>query len=409
MLALPAMAQRLEQSPNDTSALRESIAAIVNENVITQSELMERFKLTLISSNLPDEPAVRRQFLPKILETLVDEEIQLQEASRLGITVDDTEVDMALQKIAADNRIDGDLRTYIAAQGGSIRALEHQTRAGLSWLKIIQRDLRPRVDVTDDEVEALIERQRSRSGQQEILVSEIFLSTDNAADAPKAEQFATRMREQLNQGAPFSALARQFSQGVGAAQGGDLGWIAEGQLPAELDQALQAAQDGELVGPIASPNGFHILLRRQSRVVKAGDAAETSVAMLQLMADGSDQAALIAQANHIRDSMKGCEDMATKILVWPEWRLNTLDDQLMSRLPKWVTPIAALQKLGEWSAPIPTNKGLAMLMVCARNAPQGPDREMIANALGTEKLEKLARRHLRDLKRATTIDLRWQG
>ncbi|MBI1272611.1 MAG: hypothetical protein GC131_00800 [Alphaproteobacteria bacterium] len=409
--ALPgrALAQRVDELPGAQSYLSDRIAAIVNDSAITGSDVENRYHLALVSSGMTESAEARKRIMPQVIQSLIDEQIQMQEARRLDITIGTADVDQALEKIAADNGITTGMRLFLASQGVSPATLEDQVRASLSWVKVVQRTLRPRVEIGDDEVDAVIDRMRASSGKQEYLVSEIFLPNDNPAEEAQAQAFAEQIKKQIDQGAPFVAVARQFSQGTGAMNGGDLGWIQQGQLPGEIDSALKTMNEGEIAGPIKTSSGFHIIAVRSIRTINIGEPGEAAASVAQISAQVTppqDRAAVMEQAKTIRTALVGCTDLEKRLSGYSGWRYQNMGQHKLDEFPEWLAEIVNTQKIGEASAPVPTGAGITMFYVCNRAVPDSVDRDAIANAIGLERLENLARRKLRDLKRAAYIDIR---
>jgi len=419
LLAAPAWAQRVDQAAGlapAASAYQDRIAAVVNDNVISTSDIEARMRLAFLSSGLPDTLEVRRHILPQILRGLVDEQLQSQEAKRLDISVSKEEIDKALQHIAEDNHIPGgDMRGYLQSKHASPAALEQQIRAGLMWNKVIQRELRPRVDVGDDEIEAAIARIRANAGKHEFLVSEIFLSVDNAKDEDQVKQVAENLVMQIKKGANFGAVARQFSQSTGAASGGDIGWIQQGQLAAELDKALLNMQAGEVVGPLRSPNGYHILALREKRTISLGsDPKDITLDLQQLfrpLANKGEQAAAAAESQQLRSTITDCAKLPRQLASnFPAWHAQETKGVNLTQAPAWLSDKVRDVPVGKGVDALASDKGLLVVYVCARHVPAATDskldREAIAAGIGTEKLELQARRLQRDLRRAAYIDLR---
>jgi peptidyl-prolyl cis-trans isomerase SurA len=416
LAATPALAQRVSQLPGMSPAsasTEDRIAAVVNDGVITTSDIEARMKLAFLSSGLPDTPEVRQHILPQILRGLVDEQLQMQEAKRLDITVPKEEIDKTLQHIAEDNHIPGDMRSFLKQKGGSPEALEQQIRAGLSWNKVIQRELRPRVDVGDDEIEAAIARIRANAGKQEFLVSEIFLAVDNPKDENQIKQVAENLVKQIKGGANFAAVARQFSQSTGAASGGDIGWIQDGQLASDLNQSLRSLQPNEIAGPVRSANGSHILAMREKRTItlNANGNQETTLDMQQAFRatpPKSDASAALQEAQQLHAAVNDCASLPSRVKEkFPAWHLQTTDGVKLSEAPAWLADKVRDLAVGKGSEIFKTNKGLLIVFVCGRHVPDGKvDRDAIAASIGTDKLELQARRLQRDLRRAAYLDIR---
>lgn len=412
--ATPAWAQRVSQLPGlsaSASGSQDRIAAVVNENVITTSDIESRMKLAFLSSGLPDTAEVREHILPQILRGLIDEQLQMQEAKRLDITVPKEEIDKAMEAIARDNHIAGDMRSFIQSKGASAEALEEQMRAGLSWNKVIQRELRSRVDVGDDEIETAIARIKANAGKQEFLVSEIFLAVDNAKDEDQIRAAATNLVQQIKGGANFPAVARQFSQSTGAASGGDIGWIQEGQLPSELNSILMTMPTSTIAGPIRSANGYHILALREKRVVSLdGNGGEVTLDLQQAFRpykDSAEREMANAEAQQLRSGGE-CAKLSAQVKEkFPAWHLQANDGMKLSQAPAMLVDKVRDVPVGKASEALSTDKGILVVFVCGKHSPDGKvDREAIASSIGSEKLELQARRLQRDLRRAAYIDIR---
>ena len=416
---MPALAQRINQLPpaqippssypHQEHAQGDAIAAVVNDNVITTTDLAQRARLAILSSGLPDTLEVRGHLLPQILRGLIDEQLQIQEAKRLDLSVSKEEIDQALSHIARDNHIDGDMRQFVEAHGASSEALVAQIRNGLLWNKVIQRELRPRVEVGEDEIDAVIDRVHADAGKQEFLVSEIFLAVDNNKDEEQVKQVADNLVRQIRGGANFSAVARQFSQSAGAAQGGDIGWIQQGQLGPELNRALQAGGPGEVSDPVRTTNGFHILGIREKRTVSLGDPNKASINLTQLFHAYSNKAtkdAAMADAKKLSRTIKSCADIDTTLTSFPGWKAQKLGDMNISKAPSSMIDKVRGVPVGGTSEPLATDKGAVLLVVCGKNDGGDIDRDAIMHSIGTEKLELQARRLLRDLRRAAYLDVR---
>ncbi|QQP88025.1 peptidylprolyl isomerase [Skermanella sp. TT6] len=244
----------------------EGIAAVVNDDIISMSDLSARLQLALVSSGLPGTAEVRQRLTPQVLRSLVDERLQMQEASRANISVTDKEIDDAFGRVAEQNQMKRDqLEKMLSSQGVPRSALESQIRATIGWGKLVQRRLRPSIEIGEEEIDAVLRRIEANAGKPEYLAAEIFLAVDSPEREEEVRRLADRLVEQIGQGASFPAVARQFSQSAGATNGGDLGWVQQGQLPDELDSALRDLRPGQASRPIRSLTGYHILLLREQR------------------------------------------------------------------------------------------------------------------------------------------------
>jgi peptidyl-prolyl cis-trans isomerase SurA len=245
------------------------IVATVNDSAITASDLSARLRLVMASSGMPDNPELRARFAPQILNVLIEEQVKLQEAAKDGITVADADIDRGFAAVAGQNNISADqFREMLQRQGLPVRTLRDQIRAQIAWGGVIQKKLRPQVEVTDTEVDAELARLQGSIGKKEYLVSEIFLPVDSAKDEPAVKQVADRITHLLtDQHAPFPRVAGQFSQSASAARGGDLGWVGQGDLPEQVDKLLATMKPGDLSRPVRTLSGYSIVLLRDSRTI----------------------------------------------------------------------------------------------------------------------------------------------
>lgn len=410
----PAMAAPPSAAPVASTTLGARIVAVVNDNIISSSDLNARIGMALMASGLPDTPDVRARLVPQLLRQMIDEQLQLQEAKKNDVNISQDEIDKALSRIADDNHIPGgDMKAFLGAHGISSDTLIQQIRASLAWNKVIQRELRPRVDIGDDEIEAVAERTRANAGKDEFLTAEIFLSVDNPKDEEQVKSFATNLVQQIRQGGSFGAIARQFSQSASAASGGDIGWIQDGQLANELNRTLEAMPPNSISDPVRAASGYYILgLREKRTITVGGDATPASVQLQQVSRPfaGADKDALLKEAGQLRAAMTSCDDLKVKLpKQFPNWHWQDLGDVKLSAAPGWLADRVRNLPAGKSTDAMATGGNAMIVFVCGRSGggvPGAADREAIMNQIGTEKLELQARGLLRDLRRDAYLDVR---
>ncbi len=241
-------------------------AAVVNDEVISVLDLAMRVRLAIVGAGVQDSPEIRRRLTPQVLRGLVDERLQMQEAERLDISVSDDQVARALEQISEQNNMsEGQFLSMLRNRGIIPTTLIDQIRAQIAWESIIQRRLRPTIEISDEEVQAVVDRLAARQGSIERRIAEIFVAVESAAQEQEALANANRLLEQVRAGANFAGLARQFSQSGTASLGGDRGWVQDGELAEELNQALAQMGPGQVSSPVRTPAGFTILLVRDMR------------------------------------------------------------------------------------------------------------------------------------------------
>ncbi|MCC7305082.1 MAG: peptidylprolyl isomerase [Alphaproteobacteria bacterium] len=260
LLPLPAQAAR-----------SEGIAAVVNQDAITMTDLNARLKLIILSSGLPNNEEIRKRLTKQIMDSLIEEQLMLQEAKRLEIAVTDEEVKQGFAQLAAQNKLQpAQFQEAIIRSGVDINTMWRQIRAQLGWTKVIQQEMRPRVNVSDADIDDFLKNLSADQGKNEYLVAEIFLPVDGPAMDADARQLSQRLVTEMRSGkVPFFKAAQQFSKAAGAAQGGDRGWLREGQIPSEMQDVLKAMKPNTISEPVKSADGYHILMLRDQRTITA--------------------------------------------------------------------------------------------------------------------------------------------
>jgi peptidyl-prolyl cis-trans isomerase SurA len=267
-LGLAALALLTSGTP-DKAAAQDGLfrpAAVVNDDIISVLDLAMRLQLAIIAAGVEDSQDVRRRLTPQVLNSLIDERLQMQEAKRLDIQITDLQVAGALEQIAQQNNMtEGQFLTMLRNRGVIPTTLIDQIRAQIAWQTVIQRRVRPNVVIPLEEVEEVVNRLTAQRGAIERRVAEIFIPVESTAKEAEAQADAMRLFEELKRGANFAGLARQFSQSGTAILGGDLGWVRDGELDEELNTALAQMGTGEVSVPIRTLSGFHILYLRDMR------------------------------------------------------------------------------------------------------------------------------------------------
>lgn len=388
------------------------IVAVVNEDPITQIDLVTRMRIAIVASRLQDTPEVRQRLAPQVLRALIDEQIRVQEADRQGVNIPERALNDRIDALAEENKMSREQFDQMLAQNGiPLESLKTQIRSELAWSTVVRRRFQSGIIITAEDIAEARARIMESQGESEYLLAEIFLSADDATDSNEAENAARRLIEELKKGAQFSAVARQFSQSATAPRGGDLGWVQAGDLSPEIAAAAQQLNPGQVAGPIRSDGGYHILLLRDLRK-SAGTAATGTVDMKQIEVslEAGATPAQVADATEalrsLREEITSCGD-AAEAGAGIDARTGDLTGMDVTTLPGNLQSIAVGQPIGQASEPIRNEDGIATYVVCARNiSASGPTDEEIRSQLTRERLDLMARGYLRDLRRTSFVDIR---
>jgi peptidyl-prolyl cis-trans isomerase SurA len=397
------------------AVLEQRIVAVVNDEVISAQDLSDRLQLVTLTSGIPDSEQARARLAPQVLRSLIEETLQLQEAERLEITVEDSEIERALANIAERNQMTLEaMRRFFAQNNINFATLLDQVRAQIAWVKVVNRQIVPRVTVTVDQLDMAVEEARRNEGEPEYLLSEIVLPVDSPAQAQLVAQDAARLVQTLREGASFDSLARQVSAAASAETGGDVGWIRSSAIPQELRNTLESMREGEISDPIPSPVGYYIFLLRDRRLNQAavdGAAGDVEVDLAQILfpVDAQDDVdAVRVQAAELRADLGDCAAMAETAAELNAPQSGRLGWLQLGNLPPAFRQTASSLPVGQVSEPLDGPGGIHLLMVCDRRTPQAetPQREQIAERLQRERVERLARRYLRDLRKEAFVEVR---
>jgi len=395
----------------------QRIAAIVNDSVISGYDLEQRLGLIIATAGVAPTPENIERIRPQILRSLVDERLQIQEATENNISVDEEAVNNAIDRLGARNNMSRQqIEAFLASANVSIDTLRTQVYAELVWNELVQSRFGARVSVTDTEVDAVLERIISQSDQASYLVSEILIPVESPEDEAEARATAAELVEQIRRGGNLRAIAVEFSQAPSAATGGDAGWIIDGQLSNTLNDALRRMDVGEVSDPIRTPSGYHILQLRDRRL--GGDQEDPMDSAITLEAinipfnESLPRARLernAAGVQRLLDRPIACGELESKgKAIDPDTRFSRIEDRPTRSFPEAARPDLMHMEPNEWGVPQRTPEGIELIILCDRKMVerQLPDREDIEEQLFSQELAMMSRRYLRDLRRSAVVEMR---
>jgi peptidyl-prolyl cis-trans isomerase SurA len=390
------------------------IVAVVNDDVISARDLDRRLDLIVRSAGVADTPDARQRLREQALQSLVNERLQMQEAARQKIEVTEEELDSARRAVERQNNLPpGSFDDFIRSRSLDSGAVLAQIRAEIAWGKLVRQRLMPSVSISKDEIDAAVARIENAKGQTEYLLAEIVFIVDNPEQEDDARRAAERVLEQLSAGASFPAMARQFSHGVSAGAGGDIGWVRAEALPNELEAVVRKMPPGSVSTPIRTQSGFYILALRDTRQFTGLDLDETKLTLMQVVlplapeASASEVERQTIEAGKIAQSIKSCADVETLQQNKKDFDAGSLGTLRLGDLPKDFRQALAEADAGHVTAPLRSPGGLHVLAVCQRQEPPSDiSARKIRNNLMNTKVSMLARRYLRDLRRDALIEVR---
>jgi peptidyl-prolyl cis-trans isomerase SurA len=404
------------------SSLEESrIVAVVNGDVISNTDVDNRARLFAMSTGLPMSSEVVDRLKPQITRQLVDERLRMQEVQRRHIVIPDQQIAAAIREIETRNGLPaGALRERLKRAGVSPLTLIDQIRTQLGWTQVLREQLAEKATVTDAEV---AERQRllkQEVGKTEYRVGEIFIPVEDPANTADAQRFAETVITELRRGAPFALVAAQFSQNQSALEGGELGWVQANQLDPEVVKLLNEMPAGAISNPIKVPGGFSIATLQGKRQI--GHDLATVLSLRQVFlpfpttlnpeAPTPQQRAVLDKARSISTSVHSCEQMEQVAKDNNSTRpADPGDVRLESVNPPAFRAMLAALPVGKATQPLVSTDGISVMLICSRdqkNMAETTPQQVRGQILG-ERVELTSRQLLRSLRRAAHIDIRTSG
>lgn len=241
----------------------ESVVAVVNNNVILESDvndMLKNIKATTDPKNLPDDATLKHQ----IIERLIIENLILQQASKSKITVSDEELTETIRNIAKENGMTLDeLRGYLSSVGVSYSSYRDKMRTDMMIDHTRMNEVRQRITISDKEVEDLANTiAKQPTNNREINISHILISIPENPTKKQLDDATAKAKEvitRLQKGESFAKLAASYSNDDNALKGGSMGWHKLNELPSIFEERLVRAQKGDIIGPLRSGVGYHIL------------------------------------------------------------------------------------------------------------------------------------------------------
>lgn len=268
----------------------EKVAAVVGDSIVLASEVEEKAAPLMHDLNRitdPEKRATRASALRReVLDRLIDDELILQQAADLKLSISSEQVDASIEEIKKQNNInDEQLREALRGQGMTMATYRADLRRQLLRFRVINIAVGSRVNISDEEVKAYYERHVKEEGSAEVRASHIFLAIpagSTAAEVAEKQAQAEKLLQRARGGEDFAKLAKEASDDSATrAEGGDLGYFGKDMLPKPIEELVFAMKPGEIKGPVRADRGFHVikLVDRKMKAAKPFDDVKDEIRM----------------------------------------------------------------------------------------------------------------------------------
>jgi peptidyl-prolyl cis-trans isomerase SurA len=386
--------------------------ALVNDEIITRSDVEQRVALFLASQRIQLPADELERLRAQVLRNLIDEALQIQAARENEITIDEAQVASFYSRFASNfGHTAQTFSDYLRSIGSSERSVKRQILGELAWQQLQRRITS--VSVNDAEVEQVLARLLAARGSDEYHVAEIYLQA-TPENAAQVRSNLAQIIEQIRRGASFAAYARQYSQATTAAVGGDLGWVQAAQLPPELAAVVRSIPVQAISDPVQVPGGFSVVALVDKRQILVADPRDAVLSLMQMSINfppGTPEPTVqqrAAQLANATQSMGGC-GRAPEVATSLGAELVSNDTQRVRELPPQLQQILLGMSVGQATQVIGSRERISVLVLCGRDDPEAaptPTSNLIAQQMEEERMNRQAQRYLRDLRRDAVIEYR---
>lgn len=393
----------------------EGVAAIVNDEIISTYDVRQRTLLLVVTSGVQVTDATLPAITREALRQLVDERLQMQEVKRIQdrtkmvLEPSKEELDEQVERLAQQNNLTSEqMLAQLGAAGVDRGALLAQIHTEISWQRYVGGRFGQTVKVGDDQIASALKRAEASSAKAQYQVAEIFIDAQRAGGQQQAMEGAQQLVSQIQGGAPFAGVARQFSAAPSATAGGDAGWMIAGDMAPALEQALEQMRPGQLSQPISVNGGAYILMLRDKRAGAGANLVSLKQAAVRLSADApaGEVEAARAKLETLRGQIASCDQMEAQVGKTEGVVAGDLGEADINDLSAAFRDAIAPLQIGQVSAPVRTNAGLHLVALCGKRAGGANQltRDEIESRLTEQELVMIARRELRNLRNSASIE-----
>jgi peptidyl-prolyl cis-trans isomerase SurA len=388
--------------------------ALVNGDVITQTDVDQRLALLAIANGGKIPEGEMDSLRQQVLRNLIDETLEIQSAKTEKIEWKTSDIDKTVERVAGNVKKTPDqLASFLESNGSSIKSLRRQIEGEIAWQRLQNAKIENGVSVGDDEVKAVLNKLNASKGTEEYHVGEIYLSSTPDTQA-QTMATANQILQQLKNGASFAGYARQYSVASTAAVGGDLGWVRPEQLPTPLADTIRQMGPGSISNPIPNSGGVSILAVVDTRKILTRDPRDAVLSLKQVSISfpkGTSREVaepIVARFGEAARSVGGCGG-ADKIATEFHGEIVQQDGVKMRDLPPALQQMMMQMQVGQATQPFGSlDEGVRTLVICGRDEvdPSAPSYDEVYSQLNEERVNNRARRYLRDLRRDAIIEFR---
>lgn len=392
------------------------VVAVVGDTPISNLDVLDRTDLIIRSSGLSESPDIYKKVKAQALKQIVDEKLQAAEAKKRGIGISGAELANAIAGLEQQNgQPPGSLQQFMARKGVSWEGFTSQLRAQILWNKMLIKIIRPKVRISEAEFDRAARNQRLVEKGKEYNITPLVLTIDSPEKEASLLELANKIVEDVRGGAKLETVMQQLMQLPAGKE--PRFWVTPSQLEPALAKSLDTAVAGDIIGPIRSQRGIHIMRVNEIRSkdsVKIIDPSQVILkeVLLGLENDASPKEVQLTLniAQQVAKNPGTC--LSPDVAGFDE--SDDADIQVsflqstMSDLPDYARQQAEDLDVGEVGQPFATPQGIRFYILCEKveMPPKVTADDKLRDRLFREKLDLEASKFMRELRRKNFIEIR---
>jgi len=390
-----------------------SIVAIVNDEPITMMDLDARIRLIIISSNLPNNLETRKNLSGQVLQSLISERLQHQEAKKLGIRVTNQEVENNIKFIEKQNNMpENQLIETLFQNGVPKSALPIRLKSNLIMQKLLQNIIRPKVIINNNEVNNEYNNLLANNGKMEYKFSEISFNFSNLSKKEDIILIAKQIRKKIIEEKNFEIIGKRIQEnGTGVYKNNN--WKLTNKINKDIYLEIDKMEKDEISELVITNTGVSIVKIDGKREFKIPELSHTvsDIAFIStdLPINKNKIDLLIEDIKNKTKNIKSCDEMTELSKIYGNKRGKYLGKILLKNLPKYFIEELKNLNINQPSKPIVADDGIYVTMICNYNKNLNQEyalKEMIKDNIRNRSTTILKERYLLDLNRKALIDVR---
>ena len=390
------------------------IVAIVNDEPITFMDLSNRMQLIIVSSNLPDSSETREKLYGQILQSLINEKLQAQEAKKLSISITTQEVDNNIKFIEKNNNMEE--RTLIDTlykNGVPKSALPSRILANIILEKLLQKVIQPKIIITDNEIENEYNNYLSNEGEYEYKLSEIIFNYTNLSQNTDIMLIAKQIRKKIIEENNFDVIAKRINEnGTGKFKKDD-NWRLKNNINTTAYDFIKDLKINGVSELLLLNTGVSIVKVDNKRKIIIPDLSSTvediSIIIFDLPINKNRTNSLLEEIRNKTINIKSCNELSELAKTEANMQGRNIGKVSLKNLPKNFREAIQNREVNKPTTPIISEDGIYIIMVCERNAKLNQEfalKEVITANIKNRLTNILKERYLLDLNRKALIDIR---